>query len=503
MLPDHVKSAVDEFRKKQTIATLPTLFCILGPPLPDAEYMRALLDPYTPVPRARSRSLSPTASHHSKEPPASETSRPEKWPELFLFKIRVPIYPPSNAEVAELWSKTMWPVTFNPAAAPSTVVPPPQVLSRAQKSIEPRAGYYLALAREIAKESKQIGRGRGVGAVIVDPDIESRIDNNAWEEGYNSRERWMQAVIAVAGDCRFARSEGRGPYRDHDLPPDASATAYYGYKVDKEGGPDLHALMRAIELVARVRRGDPDHQVSMANRYCMPVVFSDPQLAERLSPLEEYFLYEAGNHAIPGDSTSSISSTPTSSLSPRKRKLDEPNPEVTSSLDAQVGTEQPSSTPLPAPPPSTATALPDSTSSQLLPADGVESSLASLRIRTRAQGGYLCTDLDIYLSHEPCICCSMGILLSRFRAVIFPRAGRLNSGGLASEPIVRPSPVQKESNTDTQTAPDDQASDGAENPGRPYYGLHWRKELNWRALGFEFVEDETDDNLSNEGTFHA
>lgn len=501
MLPDHVKSAVDEHRKVETAATLPTLFCILGPPLPDPEDMRALLKPFSPTPRSRSRSLSPTTSHHSKETPCSTFNYPDNGPAMFLFKIRVPVYPPSNAEVAELWSKTLWPVTFNPAAAPSTVVPPPQVLSRAQKSIEPRAGYYLALAREIAKESKQSGRGRGVGAVIVDPDIEARIDSNAWEEGYNSRERWMQAVIAVAGDCRYARPEAGGPFRTTLKQPVRPTSKMYDS--NEEGGPDLHALMRAIELVARVRRGDPDHQVSMAGRYCMPVVFSDPQLSEKLSPFEEYFLYEAGNHIIPGDSTSSLSSTPTSSLSPRKRKLDEPNLEVSSSLDGQAVAEQPSSTFLPAPPPSTATALPDSTSSQLLPGGQDDSSLAGLRIRTRAQGGYLCTDLDVYLSHEPCLCCSMGVLLSRFRAVIFPRTGRMECGGLASEPIVRPSLVQKEVNPDTQTAPDDQTGNGTENPDRPYYGLHWRKELNWRALGFEFVEDETDDNFLTEGTFHA
>ena len=31
------------------------------------------------------------------------------------------------------------------------------------------------------------------------------------------------------------------------------------------------------------------------------------------------------------------------------------------------------------------------------------------------------------------------------------------------------------------------------------YGLHWRAELNWRAVGFEFVEDVDADREDKEG----
>jgi tRNA-specific adenosine deaminase 3 len=77
----------------------------------------------------------------------------------------------------------------------------------------------------------------------------------------------------------------------------------------------------------------------------------------------------------------------------------------------------------------------------------------------------------------------MGMLLSRFRAVIFPRRGRLGTGGLSSEPVV--GPVADEPGPAAEA--DASAVDRQDERG--YYGLHWRKELNWRALGFEFVED--------------
>lgn len=72
--------------------------------------------------------------------------------------------------------------------------------------------------------------------------------------------------------------------------------------------------------------------------------------------------------------------------------------------------------------------------------------------------GYLCVDLEIYLTHEPCMMCSMAILHSRFARCIFgqrmPKTGALC------------------------------ADDGLG------YGLFWRPELNWKLLCWENREAE-------------
>lgn len=73
---------------------------------------------------------------------------------------------------------------------------------------------------------------------------------------------------------------------------------------------------------------------------------------------------------------------------------------------------------------------------------------------TRAEG-YLCSGLDIYLTHEPCVCCAMAMIHSRFRACVFGRK-MTGSGGLCAE------------------AGDKQLG----------YGLFWRRELNWRVMTF-------------------
>lgn len=75
-------------------------------------------------------------------------------------------------------------------------------------------------------------------------------------------------------------------------------------------------------------------------------------------------------------------------------------------------------------------------------------------------GGYLCMGLEIVLTHEPCVMCSMAILHSRFDQVVF--AKRMPLTGALS----------------------------AETPGLAY-GLPWLPELNWKLLAWQFV-DETD-----------
>jgi len=88
---------------------------------------------------------------------------------------------------------------------------------------------------------------------------------------------------------------------------------------------------------------------------------------------------------------------------------------------------------------------------------------------TLAPGGYLCLDLEIYVTHEPCVMCSMAILHSRFSRVVFGQH-MPHTGGLTAETV----------STDSQEG---------KSPGTRY-GLFWRPELNWKLLAWQWVEDE-------------
>lgn len=81
------------------------------------------------------------------------------------------------------------------------------------------------------------------------------------------------------------------------------------------------------------------------------------------------------------------------------------------------------------------------------------------------ENGYLCHDLEIYCTHEPCVMCSMAIVHSRFGRVVFGRR-MTRTGGLCADSELG-------------------------------HGLFWRKELNWTLLAWQW------DNESQDSTIQA
>jgi len=72
-----------------------------------------------------------------------------------------------------------------------------------------------------------------------------------------------------------------------------------------------------------------------------------------------------------------------------------------------------------------------------------------------SEDGYLCHDLEIYCTHEPCVMCSMAIVHSRFGRIVFQT--RLPpTGGICAD-------------------------------GELGHGLFWRKELNWSMLAWQWL----------------
>lgn len=68
--------------------------------------------------------------------------------------------------------------------------------------------------------------------------------------------------------------------------------------------------------------------------------------------------------------------------------------------------------------------------------------------------GYLCHELEIYCTHEPCVMCSMAIVHSRFGKLVFKQQ-MPRTGGICAD-------------------------------GELGHGLFWRKELNWQLLAWQW-----------------
>ncbi|KAI1418151.1 cytidine deaminase-like protein [Hypoxylon sp. FL1857] len=93
--------------------------------------------------------------------------------------------------------------------------------------------------------------------------------------------------------------------------------------------------------------------------------------------------------------------------------------------------------------------------------------------------GYLCHELELYMTHEPCTMCAMAILHSRMGRIVFRHRMPL-TGGMSAE----------DRDQDTCTAPNTCAQ--GQCGGGQGLGLHWRKELNWTLLGWEWESDQVE-----------
>lgn len=94
------------------------------------------------------------------------------------------------------------------------------------------------------------------------------------------------------------------------------------------------------------------------------------------------------------------------------------------------------------------------------------------RSEAAAEDGYLCHDLEVYATHEPCVMCAMALVHSRFGRVVFGQ--RMKTGGLCAD-------------------------------GELGHGLFWRKELNWTMLAWEWKMEggDTDGEAEVEDDLYA
>jgi len=301
----------------------------------------------------------------------------------------------------------------------------------------------MALAQEAGRSVKARGVGLGVGAVIVE-----RLDG--MERG---------RVVAVAGDARWAGAGGQ----------QKEAVLGNSEGCDGSGGPGnpaAHAVMRAIDFVAQMRR------VLAAAELESAAPTSDPDVTTDVDPpLEE------------ASASSSPLQAATSSITDTSAPTTPPPALLTPTQIQQAYTTQRHHAPL------------TSLESHFLSLDSNPASLAPR--------GYLCLNLEVYVTHEPCVMCSMALLHSRIGRVVFGRrrGGEGGSGGgmMAERGEGRQREDQMmdgekdEGRTNGEAVVEGEIHDGHDRASAieekvhlPNYGLFWRDDLNWRFNAWEW-----------------
>ena len=160
-----------------------------------------------------------------------------------LYTVQIPLSTPLSKEEAAQHSSEYWPTIYkkhNPHG------PQHNAVNDAADKIRKNVGNYMALASFVGQATYSAGFGDSVGAVIVERNLTG-----------------VEKVLAVAGDARF-----------------------YG-SAEKDGviagNPLAHAVMRAISMVARKRRGSNDGQ-----SLCNPASGGDDSFVEApVTPAEQ------------------------------------------------------------------------------------------------------------------------------------------------------------------------------------------------------------------------
>jgi tRNA-specific adenosine deaminase 3 len=308
-----------------------------------------------------------------------------------IFSIQVPRLAPTSQGQATLWSSQYWPTVYKKS---NPFGPHPSIVSRAQQEIQSDVQKWMDIASEVARQGKLTGSGEEVGVVVVE------------------RKNGIGHCVAVAGDARWMAWPSKGA-----------------------GNVTAHAAMRAIAMVAdQLKMVDESEEsastvstlavqplvktVSTDQSNCTDLAWTVERETEKIAAEK---VVQTGAESSTLDSRAVIWNT--------KRDTDvifmyaEPEKQVDA---ANIFQDKP-----------------------VLAAEKDGPDLSGM------VAGYLCHELEIYCTHEPCVMCSMAILHSRFGKVIFQN-GMPRTGGMCAE-------------------------------GDLGHGLFWRKELNWTLLAWQWV----------------
>ncbi|KAI1781116.1 hypothetical protein F4818DRAFT_28376 [Hypoxylon cercidicola] len=351
--------------------------------------------------------------------------------DIFVGVIPVPLLAPTSQMLASMWSAQFWQTIYrrnNPLG------PHPSTITRFENYVSKDASVWMSLAHQIAKKSQKAGLGEPVGAVIIKRTIPGKsaggktvLKSGMIESDSSSDYNRTDPndVQNSRGDMENIPSAEREYDGDVKQDADGSNAEAQGDDASKQDIP----MKEATEIVAIAADARWHQQDGKSGRTGNPMAHA----ALRAISMVAQKLVRAEHR-------------PKSEPQIMEYETFQDKPLLG---DEQIvyDADHPS---------------PD---------------------------GYLCHELELYMTHEPCIMCAMAILHSRMGRIVFRHRMPL-TGGMCAE----------DRGYDACEA-SGLCEDGNCGGGQGL-GLFYRKELNWSLLGWEWESNDAD-NTSIDAHVHA
>ncbi|KUJ08543.1 cytidine deaminase-like protein [Mollisia scopiformis] len=387
--------------------------------------------------------------------------------DLEIFTAKVPLLAPTSMDQAKVWTKLYWPTVYKKS---NPFGPHPSIVSRAEEEIRGEVQGWMDLAYRVAREASEAGFGEEVGVVVVERKggkgrVVAVAGDGRWsgcvlgEKGVGGGNVTAHAVMRVigmiAGSLKRRDELSRGSSgviedstssklelldeggsavevsRESGIAPvgDSSTLSEYGLHHFAQSKYAIEAHNGSEDLI-------PTGHKKLPNTAIPP----EPTLSTGISKHHEVDL------TVPIASDSSAESAPNSMPSYDKQQ------------NASVTDKERDGTPR------LTSGVSDVQCQETI---DIFQDHPILSIEKKHfdpdgnQNGYLCHDLEIYCTHEPCVMCSMAIVHSRFGRVVFENRMK-KTGGMCAD-------------------------------GELGHGLAWRKELNWTLLAWQWQRAQQDD----------